>query len=202
MLQFLQIAEAIDDGHCRQSGGRNSKSAIKQPPIDSGLRALNRHRADGFRVVGRRAYAPDDGIAEALLPHGLEAGEQQARADAAFSRLGRNAGRAEEIATRRVVASEANDPALLDRNEAGDGLAREGDLSLAGPALSEVLPHPCDDFVFLRSQRAPNVNPLSAQSLQGGTGVRQVIELYEHVHGSGFTLAALIPSVPRSTAVG
>src|SRR5260221_14601507 len=135
MLQFLQIAEAIDDGHCRQSGGRHSKPAIKQPPIDSWLRALNRHRANGFRVVGRRAYAPDDGITEALLPHGLEAGEQQARADAAFSRLGRNAGRAEEIATPRVVASESNDPALLDRNKAGDGMAREGALSLACPDL-------------------------------------------------------------------
>ncbi len=66
-------------------------------------------------------------------------------------------------------------------------MAREGDLSLAGPALGKILPHPRGDFVFLRSQSAPNMNPLSAQSLQGGTGVRQVIELYEHVHGSGFT---------------
>src|SRR5260221_1631453 len=150
MLQFLQIAEAIDDGHCRQSGGRHSKPAIKQPPVDSWLRALNRHRANGFRIVRRRAYATDDGIAEALLPHGLEAGEQQARADAAFSRLGRNAGRAEEIATRRVMASKSNDPALLDRNEAGDGLDRQSVLSLAGPALGKILPHPRGDFVFLR----------------------------------------------------
>src|SRR5258708_4164035 len=193
-------------GHCWQSGGRNSKPAIKQPPIDSRLRALNRHRANGFRVVGGRACAADDGIAEALLPHGLEAGEQQARADAAFSRLGRNPGRAKEIATRRVMASNSNDPALLDRNEAGDGLAREGDLSLAGPALGKILPHPRGDFVFLRSKSAPNVNPLFAQSCQRRTGVGQVIELYEHVHGSGFTLAItiaiaalLIPSVPRST---
>src|SRR5260370_14010681 len=161
-------------GHCQQSGGRNSKPAIEQPPIDSRLRALNRHRANGFRIVGRRAYASDDGIAEALLPHRLEAGEQQARADAAFSRLGHHAGRAEEIATRRIVASEANDPALVDRNKAGDGLACESDLSLAGPALSKILPHPRRDFVFFGSQSAPNVDPLSAQSLQGGTGVRYV----------------------------
>src|SRR5260370_13751606 len=93
-------------GHCQQSGGRHSKPAIEQPPIDSGLRALNRHRANGFRVVGRRAYAPDDGIAEALLPHSVEAGEQQARPDPAFSRLGRNPGRAEEIATRPIAATE------------------------------------------------------------------------------------------------
>src|SRR5258708_25812577 len=112
-------------GHCWQSGGRNSKPAIKQPPIDSRLRALNRHRANGFRIVRRRAYATDDGIAEALLPHGLEAGEQQARADAAFSRLGRKARRAEEIATRRVMASKSNDPALLDSNAAVDGFAHE-----------------------------------------------------------------------------
>src|SRR5258708_29775174 len=121
-------------GHCQQSGGRHSKPATDKPTTGSRLRALNRPRANGFRIVGRRAYAPDDGIAEALLLHGLEAGEEQARADAAFSRLRRDAGRAEEIATHRVVASEANDPALLDRNKAGDGLACEGDLGLAGPA--------------------------------------------------------------------
>src|SRR5260370_9177078 len=74
-------------GHCQQSGGRHSKPAIEQPPIDSRLRALNRHRANGFRIVGRRAYAPDDGITKSLLLHGLEAGKEPAPPDAPFSRL-------------------------------------------------------------------------------------------------------------------
>src|SRR6202035_1626366 len=93
--------------------------AIKQPPIDAGLRALDGHRADGFRIVGRRAYPPDDGVAEAVLPHVLKADEQQARAYSVFSHLGLHAGRAEKIAARRVMASESHDPTFLDRDEAG-----------------------------------------------------------------------------------
>src|SRR5207245_10780099 len=58
---------------------QNSKTwAIKQPPIDPRFRALDGRRADCFGIVGRRANATDDGVAEALLPHVLEAGEQQA----------------------------------------------------------------------------------------------------------------------------
>src|SRR5215813_6881008 len=82
----------------------------QQPPIDSRLRALDGHRADGLCIIGRGADAPNDRIAEALLPHGLKAGEQEAGAGAELSGLRHNAGRAEEIATRRVVAGEAGDP--------------------------------------------------------------------------------------------
>src|SRR5215467_2300665 len=163
---------------------RNSNRGLsQQPPIDPRLRALDGHRADGFCIVCGGAYAPDDRVAEALLPHGLEAGEQEAGADADLSRLRRNTSGAEEIATRRVVARKANDPALPDRDEAGDGLAREGNLGLAGPACREILPHPGDDLVFLGRQRAPYLNPLLAQSRAGSARVGQVIKLYEHVHG-------------------
>src|SRR5579871_5018331 len=178
-------------------------AAIKQPPIDPGLRALDRHCADGFGVVVGRPDTPDDRVAEALLPHGFKAGEQQARADPAFSGLGHNAGRTEEIATRRVVAGESHDLALLDRDEAGDGLAREGDLGFARPALGEILPDPREDFMFLRSKRAPDLDLLLAQSLERGTGWRQVIEPYEHVHGEAtlwrsLLIAPLItPSTPQ-----
>jgi len=116
-----------------------------------------------------------------------KAREQQARTDSVFSRLGLDAGRAEEIATRRVMAGESHDPTFPNRNEAGNGLAPEGDLGLAGPALGEILPHPRGDFVLLGSQSAPYLNSLFAQPLEGGAGVRQVIELYEHVHRIGIT---------------
>src|SRR5436309_2973225 len=43
-----------------QSRFRNSEpGAIEQPPIDSGFRAVDGHRADGFRIIGRRAYSAD-----------------------------------------------------------------------------------------------------------------------------------------------
>src|SRR5262249_32744417 len=153
----------------------NSKpGAAKQPPVDPRPRAVDGHRTDGFRIVGRRAYAADNGIAKALLPHGLKAGEQQARADAALSRAGLDTGRAENVATRRVRAGESHDPTLPDCDEAGDGLARERDLGLTGPAVGEILAHPCDDVVFLRGQSAPYPNLLLAQPLEGSAGVGQV----------------------------
>jgi hypothetical protein len=168
----------------RRSGlSRLKTDTIKQPSIDSRLRAVDSYGAHDFRIVGCGTYTPNDGIGEALLPHGFEAGEQQARTDAVFSRLGLDASRAEEIATRHVVAGESDNSMLLDRDEAGDRLAREGDIGLTSPTLAEILPHPGDNFGFLRSQRAAYLNTLFEQLRERLARVWQVIELYEHVHG-------------------
>src|SRR5215467_8197092 len=75
--------------------------AAQQPAVNPWLRSLDQHRADRLRIVVRGTDAADDGVAEALLPHRLQAGKQQAGADAAFPHLGRNAGGAEEIAAGR-----------------------------------------------------------------------------------------------------
>src|SRR4029077_2496259 len=131
---------------------RNSEPELRSsPPISPGLRAFDKHCADRFRIEGRRAHAPDDGVAVALLPHVLKAGEQQARANSVFSHLKLYTGWAKEIAKCRVMAGKSHDPTFPDRDEAGDGLAAKGDLGLAGPSLSEILPHPRGDFVLLRS---------------------------------------------------
>jgi hypothetical protein len=96
-----------------------------------------------------RAHAPYDGVAVALLPHVLEAGEQQARANSVFSHLKLYTGWAKEIAKCRVMAGKSHDLTFPDRDEPGDRLAAKGDLGLAGPALGEILPRPPGDFVLL-----------------------------------------------------
>jgi hypothetical protein len=55
--------------------------------------------------------------------------------------------------------------------------------------------------VFLRSDGTAYLDRLLAQSLEGGSGWRQVIELYEHVHGVGITVAITIDRalIPPST---
>jgi hypothetical protein len=87
-------------------------------------------------------------------------------------------------------------------DEAGDGSAREGDLGLAGPTLGEILPHPSGDFVFFRSEGAPYTNPLFAQLLEGSARVRQVIKLYEYVHGIGTIFDLSNHTIPWRGPVG
>ena len=119
---------------------RNSEPELRSsPPISPGLRAFDKHCADRFRIERRRAHAPDDGVAVALLPHVLEAGEQQARASV-FSHLNSTPVGPKKL--RNVASWQANPTTLpsLTAMKQEMGWAAKGDLGLAGPALGEILP--------------------------------------------------------------
>src|SRR5581483_6851485 len=103
----------------------------KQPAINAGLRSLDRNGANGFGVEIGGADPADDSVAIALMSHRFEAGEQQGDADALAARLWIDAGWTEEVPACRVVAGKAKQALVLDGNEAGYGLPREGDIGLA-----------------------------------------------------------------------
>ncbi len=79
----------------------------KKSPINAGFGSLDRDGANGLRIEVGRADAADDGIAEALVPHVVQTSQQQPGTDALSSGIRIDAGRAEEIATRGVMAGKA-----------------------------------------------------------------------------------------------
>lgn len=84
--------------------------------------------------------------------HGVEAVGKQGDADALAAGDGIDASRAEEAGSGRVVAGEADELAVVNRDKTGDGPAREGDSHLARPVLAEILPNPADDQAHFRRQ--------------------------------------------------
>src|SRR5262249_7102359 len=131
---------------------------------------------DSFRVIGRRTDPTNDRVAEALLPHVLEAGEQHGCANSVFSCLRFHAGRAEEIAKSSIMAGKSYDLAVMDRNEARNWLAAERDFGFARPFLGEILTHPGGDLMLLGSQGAADRDTKLGQPLNGGPGLRQIVK--------------------------
>src|SRR5215469_1309409 len=97
----------------------------QQASIYANLGSFDQHRADRLCVIIGRSHAADDGVAETLLLHVLETGQQQGRPDAALPCLRCHTGGSEKVAASGVMAGKARDPAVLDRDEAGHRLPAE-----------------------------------------------------------------------------
>src|SRR6516162_1152503 len=82
----------------------------QQASIYADLGSFDQHRADGLCVIVGRSHATDDGVAETLLLHVFETGEQQGRPDAALPCLRRHPGGPEKVAASGVMAGKTCDP--------------------------------------------------------------------------------------------
>src|SRR6185437_13310656 len=102
-----------------------------------------------------------------------EAGEQQSSPDSLLAGGRIDARRAEEILTGRIMAGEADQGPSLDRDEAGDRLARKRDVGFAGPGFAERAADPLQHLVLLGRQRAADRYAGGGQPVRGLAGVRQ-----------------------------
>src|SRR5262249_10168216 len=128
--------------------------ALEQAAIDAGFGSLDRDCADGFGVEGGGADPADDRVAKTLLSHVFETGKEQSSANSLLAGGSIDARRAEEILTGRVMAGEAHQCPPLDRDEAGNRLARKRNIGFAGPGLAEGAADPLEHLVLLGRQRA------------------------------------------------
>ncbi len=152
--------------------------------VETGGGALDGNGTDGAGVELGGANTTDEGVDMAEVVEMLEGEDEESLADARGAQLGIDTHGAEETAGGDIAAGEAENLLVAGGDEAGDGLAGEGDLALADPFGAEVLADPGGDEVALVRAGVAENDTLGGEACLEGGEIGEVVETDEHVEHS------------------